>query len=68
VDHADRGGRLAGGQRHVFQRKKALLGEWAGCRSTFGVPDDAIALPSKAIVPVSVLAPRDQIGGAVERP
>lgn len=66
VDDADVGPHPPGGQLNILQREHALLG--AGRRRCLrrAIEDGQVALQAKPVAPVMVLAPADQIGGAVK--
>src|SRR4051812_12303612 len=66
LDDADVGTRPPAGEFKVFQIVDPVLGALSGRRLAGAVEHDEIALQAQAIIPVTLLAPADQIGGAVE--
>ena len=66
VDDADVGSRSPAGEVDVFQGVDPVPGALSGRRPVGAVDHDEIALEPQPIIPGPLLAPADQIGGAVE--
>src|SRR3954447_12321966 len=66
MNDAAMGSRPPPGQLDVFQRVDPVLGAAPGRRPASAVDHHEIALQAQAIIPAALLAPADQVGGAIE--
>ena len=66
MNDSDMGSRPPPGQLDVFQIVDPILGAPSGRRPASAVEHHEIALQAQAIIPAALLAPADQVGGAVE--